>query len=71
MPDLTLEQTNLTDTQAGIELKIKDPKQFFKDYVSGAKAASAESDIKLVVKSNGTGAISQAGAKLVLMKQKT
>ncbi|MDW2910237.1 DUF1410 domain-containing protein, partial [Mesomycoplasma ovipneumoniae] len=27
MPSLTLEQTNLTDTQAGIELKIKDPKQ--------------------------------------------
>ncbi|WNM17006.1 DUF1410 domain-containing protein [Mesomycoplasma ovipneumoniae] len=64
MPDLTLEQTNLTDTQAGIELKIKDPKQFFKDYVSGAKAASAESDIKLVVKSNRTGAISQAGAQI-------
>ncbi|MDW2929457.1 hypothetical protein R7X75_03370 [Mesomycoplasma ovipneumoniae] len=64
MPSLTLEQTNLTDTQAGIELKIKDPKQFFKDYVSGPKAASAESDIKLVVKSNRTGAISQAGAQI-------
>uniref|UniRef100_UPI0030803768 hypothetical protein n=1 Tax=Mesomycoplasma ovipneumoniae TaxID=29562 RepID=UPI0030803768 len=65
MPGLTLEQTNLTDTQAGIELKIKDPKQFFKDYVgSGSKAASAESDIKLVVKSNRTGAISQAGAQI-------
>uniref|UniRef100_UPI0031191E0A DUF1410 domain-containing protein n=1 Tax=Mesomycoplasma ovipneumoniae TaxID=29562 RepID=UPI0031191E0A len=65
MPSLTLEQTNLTDTQAGIELKIKDPKQFFKDYVgSGSKAASAESDIKLVVKSNRTGAISQAGAQI-------
>ncbi|MEG3826057.1 hypothetical protein MOV3098_02365, partial [Mesomycoplasma ovipneumoniae] len=64
-PALTLEQTNLTDTQAGIELKIKDPKQFFKDYVdSGSKAASAESDIKLVVKSNRTGAISQAGAQI-------
>ncbi|WNM16185.1 hypothetical protein [Mesomycoplasma ovipneumoniae] len=63
-PQLTLEQTNLTDTQAGIELKIKDPKQFFKDYVSGPKAASAESDIKLVVKSNRTGAISQAGAQI-------
>ncbi|WP_337903063.1 hypothetical protein [Mesomycoplasma ovipneumoniae] len=64
-PQLTLEQTNLTDTQAGIELKIKDPKQFFKDYVgSGSKAASAESDIKLVVKSNRTGAISQAGAQI-------
>ncbi|WNM15502.1 hypothetical protein [Mesomycoplasma ovipneumoniae] len=64
MPGLTLEQTNLTDTQAGIELKIKDPKQFFKDYVSGPKAASAESDIKLVVKSNRTDAISQAGAQI-------
>ncbi|EXU61450.1 Hypothetical protein MOVI_0140 [Mesomycoplasma ovipneumoniae 14811] len=64
-PTLTLEQTNLTDTQAGIELKIKDPKQFFKDYVgSGSKAASAASDIKLVVKSNRTGAISQAGAQI-------
>ncbi|MDW2923854.1 hypothetical protein [Mesomycoplasma ovipneumoniae] len=64
MPGLTLEQTNLTDTQAGIELKIKDPKQFFKDYVSGPKAASASQDIKLVVKSNRTGAISQAGAQI-------
>ncbi|MDW2918183.1 hypothetical protein, partial [Mesomycoplasma ovipneumoniae] len=64
MPSLTLEQTNLTDTQAGIELKIKDPKQFFKDYVAEPKAASAESDIKLVVKSNRTGAISQAGAQI-------
>ncbi|WP_341492471.1 hypothetical protein [Mesomycoplasma ovipneumoniae] len=64
-PTLTLEQTNLTDTQAGIELKIKDPKQFFKDYVgSGSKAASASQDIKLVVKSNRTGAISQAGAQI-------
>ncbi|WP_341401236.1 DUF1410 domain-containing protein, partial [Mesomycoplasma ovipneumoniae] len=45
MPGLTLEQTNLTDTQAGIELKIKDPKQFFKDYVgSGSKANSASQD---------------------------
>ncbi|MDW2911739.1 hypothetical protein R7W79_03665, partial [Mesomycoplasma ovipneumoniae] len=61
---LTLEQTNLTDTQAGIELKIKDPKQFFKDYAAEPKAASAESDIKLVVKSNRTGAISQAGAQI-------
>ncbi|MDW2927404.1 hypothetical protein, partial [Mesomycoplasma ovipneumoniae] len=60
---LTLEQTNLTDTQAGIELKIKDPKQFFKDYVSGPKANNAAQDIKLVVKSNRTGAISQAGAQ--------
>ncbi|MDW2907335.1 hypothetical protein R7W53_03440, partial [Mesomycoplasma ovipneumoniae] len=64
MPSLTLEQTNLTDTQAGIELKIKDPKQFFKDYVSGPKANSAAQDIKLVVKSNRTGAISQAGAQI-------
>ncbi|WP_341494092.1 DUF1410 domain-containing protein [Mesomycoplasma ovipneumoniae] len=65
MPDLTLEQTNLTDTQAGIELKIKDPKQFFKDYVgSGPKANNAAQDIKLVVKSNRTGAISQAGAQI-------
>ncbi|WP_337897527.1 hypothetical protein [Mesomycoplasma ovipneumoniae] len=63
-PTLTLEQTNLTDTQAGIELKIKDPKQFFKDYAVGPKAASAESDIKLVVKSKRTGAISQAGAQI-------
>ncbi|WP_341491764.1 DUF1410 domain-containing protein [Mesomycoplasma ovipneumoniae] len=63
-PVLTLEQTNLTDTQAGIELKIKDPKQFFKDYVDGSKAASAASDIKLVVKSNRTGAIAQAGAQI-------
>ncbi|MDW2930138.1 hypothetical protein [Mesomycoplasma ovipneumoniae] len=62
-PQLTLEQTNLTDTQAGIELKIKDPKQFFKDYVSGSKANNAAQDIKLVVKSNRTGAISQAGAQ--------
>ncbi|WP_337903935.1 hypothetical protein [Mesomycoplasma ovipneumoniae] len=68
-PALTLEQTNLTDTQAGIELKIKDPKQFFKDYVSGPKAASAESDIKLVVKSNRTGAISQAGAQISFDEQ--
>ncbi|MDO6857588.1 hypothetical protein Q4504_03875, partial [Mesomycoplasma ovipneumoniae] len=68
-PTLTLEQTNLTDTQAGIELKIKDPKQFFKDYVSGPKAASAESDIKLVVKSNRTGAISQAGAQITFDEQ--
>ncbi|WP_341495407.1 hypothetical protein [Mesomycoplasma ovipneumoniae] len=65
MPGLTLEQTNLTDTQAGIELKIKDPKQFFKDYVgSGSKANNAAQDIKLVVKSNRTGAISQAGAQI-------
>ncbi|WP_337898058.1 hypothetical protein, partial [Mesomycoplasma ovipneumoniae] len=68
-PTLTLEQTNLTDTQAGIELKIKDPKQFFKDYVSGPKAASASSDIKLVVKSNRTGAISQAGAQISFDEQ--
>ncbi|WNM16204.1 hypothetical protein [Mesomycoplasma ovipneumoniae] len=68
-PTLTLEQTNLTDTQAGIELKIKDPKQFFKDYVSGPKVASAESDIKLVVKSNRTGAISQAGAQISFDEQ--
>ncbi|WP_337899055.1 hypothetical protein [Mesomycoplasma ovipneumoniae] len=68
-PRLTLEQTNLTDTQAGIELKIKDPKQFFKDYASGSKAASAESDIKLVVKSNRTGAISQAGAQISFDEQ--
>ncbi|VEU71656.1 DUF1410 domain [Mesomycoplasma ovipneumoniae] len=68
-PVLTLEQTNLTDTQAGIELKIKDPKQFFKDYASGPKAASAESDIKLVVKSNRTGAISQAGAQISFDEQ--
>ncbi|MHA0298159.1 hypothetical protein [Mesomycoplasma ovipneumoniae] len=67
---LTLEQTNLTDTQAGIELKIKDPKQFFKDYVgSGSKAASASQDIKLVVKSNRTGAISQAGAQITFDEQ--
>ncbi|WP_341490622.1 hypothetical protein [Mesomycoplasma ovipneumoniae] len=66
---LTLEQTNLTDTQAGIELKIKDPKQFFKDYVSGPKAASASSDIKLVVKSKRTGAISQAGAQISFDEQ--
>ncbi|MDW2852623.1 hypothetical protein [Mesomycoplasma ovipneumoniae] len=64
MPQLTLEQTNLTDTQAGIELKIKDPKQFFKDYVDGPKAASAAQDIKLVVKSNRTGAIAQAGGQI-------
>lgn len=64
MPTLTLEQTNLTDTQAGIELKIKDPKQFFKDYVDGSKAANAFQDIKLVVKSNRTGAIAQAGAQI-------
>ncbi|WP_069096723.1 DUF1410 domain-containing protein [Mesomycoplasma ovipneumoniae] len=64
MPTLTLEQTNLTDTQAGIELKIKDPKQFFKDYVDGPKAANAFQDIKLVVKSNRTGAIAQAGAQI-------
>ncbi|WP_010321443.1 DUF1410 domain-containing protein [Mesomycoplasma ovipneumoniae] len=64
MPQLTLEQTNLTDTQAGIELKIKDPKQFFKDYVDGTKAANAFQDIKLVVKSNRTGAIAQAGAQI-------
>ncbi|WP_341517456.1 hypothetical protein [Mesomycoplasma ovipneumoniae] len=64
-PTLTLEQTNLTDTQAGIELKIKDPKQFFKDYVgSGSKTNNAAQDIKLVVKSNRTGAISQAGAQI-------
>ncbi|WP_341500914.1 hypothetical protein [Mesomycoplasma ovipneumoniae] len=64
-PALTLDQTNLTDTQAGIELKIKDPKQFFKDYnVNGIKAADAASDIKLVVKSNRTGAIAQAGAQI-------
>ncbi|WP_341515656.1 hypothetical protein [Mesomycoplasma ovipneumoniae] len=69
MPGLTLEQTNLTDTQAGIELKIKDPKQFFKDYVSGSKAASAAADIKLVVKSNRTGAISQAGAQISFDEQ--
>ncbi|MDW2925196.1 hypothetical protein R7Y11_03275 [Mesomycoplasma ovipneumoniae] len=68
-PGWTLEQTNLTDTQAGIELKIKDPKQFFKDYVSGPKAASASSDIKLVVKSNRTGAISQAGAQISFDEQ--
>ncbi|WP_337904338.1 hypothetical protein [Mesomycoplasma ovipneumoniae] len=69
-PTLTLEQTNLTDTQAGIELKIKDPKQFFKDYVgSGSKAASASQDIKLVVKSNRTGAISQAGAQITFDEQ--
>ncbi|WP_341401312.1 hypothetical protein, partial [Mesomycoplasma ovipneumoniae] len=66
----TLEQTNLTDTQAGIELKIKDPKQFFKDYVgSGSKANSASQDIKLVVKSNRTGAISQAGAQISFDEQ--
>ncbi|WP_341494795.1 DUF1410 domain-containing protein [Mesomycoplasma ovipneumoniae] len=69
MPGLTLEQTNLTDTQAGIELKIKDPKQFFKDYVSGPKASSASQDIKLVVKSNRTGAISQAGAQISFDEQ--
>ncbi|MDW2931468.1 hypothetical protein [Mesomycoplasma ovipneumoniae] len=68
-PQLTLEQTNLTDTQAGIELKIKDPKQFFKDYVSGPKASSASQDIKLVVKSNRTGAISQAGAQISFDEQ--
>ncbi len=69
MPGLTLEQTNLTDTQAGIELKIKDPKQFFKDYVSDPKASSASQDIKLVVKSNRTGAISQAGAQITFDEQ--
>ncbi|MHA0271679.1 DUF1410 domain-containing protein, partial [Mesomycoplasma ovipneumoniae] len=69
MPGLTLEQTNLTDTQAGIELKIKDPKQFFKDYVSGPKANNAAADIKLVVKSNRTGAISQAGAQISFDEQ--
>ncbi|WP_341492391.1 hypothetical protein [Mesomycoplasma ovipneumoniae] len=69
MPTLTLEQTNLTDTQAGIELKIKDPKQFFKDYVSGPKASSASQDIKLVVKSNRTGAISQVGAQITFDEQ--
>ncbi|MHA0296814.1 zinc ribbon domain-containing protein [Mesomycoplasma ovipneumoniae] len=69
MPGLTLEQTNLTDTQAGIELKIKDPKQFFKDYVSGPKATNASQDIKLVVKSNRTGAISQAGAQISFDEQ--
>ncbi|WP_341515216.1 hypothetical protein [Mesomycoplasma ovipneumoniae] len=69
-PTLTLEQTNLTDTQAGIELKIKDPKQFFKDYVgSGSKANNASQDIKLVVKSNRTGAISQAGAQISFDEQ--
>ncbi|MHA0284071.1 hypothetical protein, partial [Mesomycoplasma ovipneumoniae] len=68
-PQLTLEQTNLTDTQAGIELKIKDPKQFFKDYVSGPKANNAAADIKLVVKSNRTGAISQAGAQISFDEQ--
>ncbi|WNM14660.1 hypothetical protein [Mesomycoplasma ovipneumoniae] len=69
-PTLTLDQTNLTDTQAGIELKIKDPKQFFKDYVDGTKAASAAQDIKLVVKSNRTGAIAQAGAQITFDEAK-
>ncbi|WNM13186.1 hypothetical protein [Mesomycoplasma ovipneumoniae] len=70
-PALTLDQTNLTDTQAGIELKIKDPKQFFKDYnINGTKAADAASDIKLVVKSNRTGAIAQAGAQITFDETK-
>ncbi|MDW2914597.1 hypothetical protein R7V41_03640, partial [Mesomycoplasma ovipneumoniae] len=67
---LTLEDTNLTDTSAGIELKIKDPKQFFKDYVDGTKAGNAASDIKLVVKSNRTGAIAQAGAQITFDETK-
>ncbi|MDW2871235.1 hypothetical protein R7V45_03780, partial [Mesomycoplasma ovipneumoniae] len=70
-PALTLDQTNLTDTQAGIELKIKDPKQFFKDYnVNGIKSADAASDIKLVVKSTRTGAIAQAGAQITFDETK-
>ncbi len=70
-PALTLDQTNLTDTQAGIELKVKDPKQFFKDYnINGTKAADAASDIKLVVKSNRTGAVAQAGAQITFDETK-
>ncbi|MDW2834249.1 DUF1410 domain-containing protein [Mesomycoplasma ovipneumoniae] len=62
---LTLDDTNLTDTSAGIELSIKDPKQFFKDYnANGAKSLNSSHDIKLLVRSTRTGAIAEVGASI-------
>ncbi|WP_341492321.1 DUF1410 domain-containing protein [Mesomycoplasma ovipneumoniae] len=62
-PTLTLEQTNLTDTQVWYwALKLKIQNNFSKIMLVTLKSASASQDIKLVVKSNRTGAISQVGA---------
>ncbi|MCP9306785.1 DUF1410 domain-containing protein [Mesomycoplasma ovipneumoniae] len=62
---LTLDDTNLTDTSAGIELSIKDPKQFFKDYnANGTKSLNSNHDIKLLVRSTRTGAIAEVGASI-------
>ncbi|WP_218836571.1 hypothetical protein [Mesomycoplasma ovipneumoniae] len=62
---LTLDDTNLTDTSAGIELSIKDPKQFFKDYnANGTKSLNSSHDIKLLVRSTRTGAIAEVGASI-------
>ncbi|AJR12549.1 hypothetical protein [Mesomycoplasma dispar] len=59
-----IDKTNLSDTSAGIELKIKDPKKFFADYGTGKTKNGQQNQIRLIIKSNRTGAIAETGAQI-------
>ncbi|MXR33704.1 hypothetical protein, partial [Mesomycoplasma hyopneumoniae] len=61
---IEISNTNLSDTSAGIEIKIKDPKKFFEDYSNGKPKQGQVSQIHLMIKSQRTGAIFQAQAQI-------
>ncbi|MXR10439.1 hypothetical protein, partial [Mesomycoplasma hyopneumoniae] len=61
---IEISNTNLSDTSAGIEIKIKDPKKFFEDYSNGKPKQGQASQIHLMIKSQRTGAIFQAQAQI-------
>ncbi|QLG43521.1 hypothetical protein [Mesomycoplasma hyopneumoniae] len=61
---IAISNTNLSDTSAGIEIKIKDPKKFFEDYSNGRSKQGQASQIHLMIKSQRTGAIFQAQAQI-------
>ncbi|AJR12580.1 DUF1410 domain [Mesomycoplasma dispar] len=62
--NVQIANTNLSDTSAGIELKIKDPKKFFADYGTGKTKNGQQSQVRLIIKSNRTGAIAETGATI-------
>ncbi|WP_462088240.1 DUF1410 domain-containing protein [Mesomycoplasma hyopneumoniae] len=61
---IEISNTNLSDTSAGIEIKIKDPKKFFEAYSNGKPKQGQASQIHLMIKSQRTGAIFQAQAQI-------
>ncbi|AGQ51071.1 DUF1410 domain-containing protein [Mesomycoplasma hyopneumoniae] len=61
---IEISNTNLSDTSAGIEIKIKDPKKFFEAYSNGKPKQGQVSQIHLMIKSQRTGAIFQAQAQI-------